>query len=204
MVSPQSDAAGSDETAALISRATSGDRSAAVELLERSLPSLRRWAHGRIPAGARGALDTCDLVQETALHTIARLDAFTPQHAEALRAYLRIALLNRIRDEARRLVRRPELVDLPEHVRCTRTTPLDYVLRADNRRRYRKGLAQLSPKNRGLVLARVERQWDVREIAQRFGFPTNDAARMAVTRALRQLMTIVHRLNARRTDEGTN
>ena len=38
-----------------------------------------------------------------------------------------------------------------------------------------------------MVVARVEAQWSVQEIAQRFSMRTNDAARMAVSRALRRL-----------------
>ena len=38
-----------------------------------------------------------------------------------------------------------------------------------------------------MVVARVEVQWGLSEIAQRFGMPSVDAARMAVTRALKRL-----------------
>ena len=67
----------SDEpTIELVIKARGGDRAAVEALLERSLPDLKRWAHGRLPAAARGALDTGDLVQETALHVLRRLDVF--------------------------------------------------------------------------------------------------------------------------------
>src|SRR5438128_11498962 len=98
----------SDEpTIELVIKARDGDRLAVEALLERSLPGLKRWAHGRLPAAARGALDTGDLVQETALHVLRRLDAFEPRHVGAMQAYLRQAVLNRIRDEVRRIGRRP-------------------------------------------------------------------------------------------------
>jgi hypothetical protein len=38
-----------------------------------------------------------------------------------------------------------------------------------------------------MVVARVEVQWSLAEIAQQFGMRTVDAARMAVGRALRRL-----------------
>jgi hypothetical protein len=38
-----------------------------------------------------------------------------------------------------------------------------------------------------MVVARVEVQWSLPEIAQQFGMKTVDAARMAVMRALRRL-----------------
>ena len=70
-------------------------------LLERCLPPLKRWAHGRLPARARGGLDTGDLVQEAAMHVLARLDKFEPRHVGAMQAYLRMSVINRIRDEIR-------------------------------------------------------------------------------------------------------
>ena len=61
----------SDEpTIELVVRARAGDRPAMEALLERCLPPLKRWAHGRLPAAARGNMDTGDLVQEAALHVL--------------------------------------------------------------------------------------------------------------------------------------
>ena len=69
----------SDEpTIELVVRARAGDRLAVEALLERCLPSLKRWAHGRLPMAARGSLDTSDLVQETALHVLRRRPAARP------------------------------------------------------------------------------------------------------------------------------
>jgi RNA polymerase sigma factor (sigma-70 family) len=53
--------------------------------------------------------------------------------------------------------------------------------------RYRQALAELTPRERELIVARIEVQWSVAEIAQRFGIRTSDAARMAVTRAVKKL-----------------
>src|SRR5262245_35538199 len=103
----------SDEpTIELVIKAREGDRLAVEALLERSLPAVKRWAHGRLPAAARGALDTGDLVQEAALHALRRLDVFEPRHVGAMQAYLRQSVINRIRDEVRRVTRRPAPVEL--------------------------------------------------------------------------------------------
>ena len=103
----------SDEpTIELVLKARSGDRSAVEVLLQRCLPELKRWAHGRLPAYARESLDTGDLVQEAALHLLKRVDEFEPQHVGAMQAYLRQSVINRIRDEIRRVVRRPAPVEL--------------------------------------------------------------------------------------------
>src|SRR5450631_3147002 len=105
----------SDEpTIELVVRARAGDRLAMEALLERCLPPLKRWAHGRLPAAMRGHLDTGDLVQEAALHAVGRLDQFEPRHVGAMQAYLRQSVINRIRDEVRRIGRNPHPLELPE------------------------------------------------------------------------------------------
>jgi DNA-directed RNA polymerase specialized sigma24 family protein len=38
-----------------------------------------------------------------------------------------------------------------------------------------------------MVVARVEVQWTIQEIAERFGMPSVDAARVAVSRSLKRL-----------------
>ena len=102
----------SDEpTIELVIRAQQGDRGAVEALLQRCLPSLKRWAHGRLPAIARGSLDTEDLVQESAMHVLRRLDVFEPRHVGAMQAYLRQSVINRIRDEVRRIGRQPPPID---------------------------------------------------------------------------------------------
>jgi DNA-directed RNA polymerase specialized sigma24 family protein len=63
-------------------------------LLERCLPRLTRWAHGRLPAHARGTWIREIWVQEAALHVLARLDKFEPRHVGAMQAYLRMSVIN--------------------------------------------------------------------------------------------------------------
>jgi len=179
----------SDEpTIELVVRAREGDRLAVEALLQRSIPSLRRFAHGRLPAAARGSLDTGDLVQETVLHVLRRLDTFEPRHVGAMQAYLRQSVINRIRDEVRRIGRHPTPVDLPEDLASEIPSPLEEAVRAEAYERYRAVLVQLSPRDREMIVARIEAQWNLGEIAQRFNMRTVDGARMAVTRALRRLM----------------
>lgn len=178
----------SDEpTIELVVRARGGDRFAVEALLERCLPRLKRWAHGRLPAAARSHLDTGDLVQEAALHALGRLDVFEPRHVGAMQAYLRQAVMNRIRDEVRRISRRPMAVELPDDHPADDTSPLEAAIRQEAYERYRDALVELSQRDREMIVARVEAQWSLPEIAQRFGMRTVDAARMAVSRALQRL-----------------
>ncbi len=187
-VRQHADALLSDEpTIELVVRARGGDRLAVEALLQRCLPDLKRWAHGRLPAAARGSLDTGDLVQETVLHVLRRLDHFEPRHVGAMQAYLRMSVINRVRDEVRRVSRRPPAAELPGDLVSDDTSPLEVTLQREAYERYREALTGLPPRDRKLIVARIEAQWSVAEIAQRFGMRTADGARMALGRALRRL-----------------
>jgi RNA polymerase sigma factor (sigma-70 family) len=157
------------------------------QLLVKSLPGLEQWAHGRVPFGARGHMDTCDLVQEAALRTFARLAHFVPEHSGSMPAYLRRAASNTIIDEARRHARRRtgDVVDGP--ARFSDDDPLSETIRSEARGHYRTALRALRPKDRRLLLARHHLEWSLDRIAKRLGLKSPDAARMAVRRAERRL-----------------
>src|SRR6185503_21204637 len=115
----------------LLRRARAGDTQALGRLFQRYLPSLHRWAHGRIPRWARNAVDTTDVVQDTVLHTLRNLRSFEPQREGALLGYLRRSLLNRIRDRFRYAAKNPTpgaarvavrraLIRLSDEMRCDR------------------------------------------------------------------------------------
>jgi RNA polymerase sigma factor (sigma-70 family) len=187
----------SDEpTIELVVRARAGDRPAMEALVERCLPPLKRWAHGRLPAVARGNMDTGDLVQEAALHVLRCLDRFEPRHVGAMQAYLRQSVINRVRDEIRRIGRNPPPFELLDEHASDSTTPLESAIQAEAYERYRGALSQLSAKDREMIVARIEVQWSLPEIAQRFGMRSVDAARMAVTRAVKKLTQNLQRVEA--------
>jgi RNA polymerase sigma-70 factor, ECF subfamily len=185
----------SDEpTIELVIRAQDGDRRAVEALLQRSVPHLTRWAHGKLPAAARGKLDTGDLVQETVLHLLRRLDTFEPRHVGAMQAYLRQSVMNLIRDEIRRIGRHPAPSELPNDLPSDLRSPHEEAVRAEDFYRYQAALNELISRDRELIVARIEAQWTYDEIAHHFGTPSPDAARMAVTRALQRL---TEHINAR-------
>lgn len=185
----------SDEpTIELVVRAQDGDRRAVEALLQRSLPQLRRWAHGKLPPAARSKLDTGDLVQETVLHVLRRLDTFEPRHVGAMQAYLRQSVMNLIRDEVRRIGRHPTPSELPQDMPSDLRSPYEEAVRAEDVYRYHVALGKLTSRDRELVVARIEAQWTHDEIAHRFGMPSPDAARMAVTRALKRLMEHIRKV----------
>jgi RNA polymerase sigma factor (sigma-70 family) len=176
-----------DNTIELVLEAKRGDGHAIDALLRHCLPRLQRWAHGRLPAIARGQLDTCDLVQEVALHTLGRLATFEPRQQGGITWYLRQAAMNRIRDEIRKVTRRPRAVEVPENLQSNRPSPLADAIEAEDYRRYRRALSRLSPKDRALIAARIDRGWSNKTIAARLGLPSVSAANMAVLRAARRL-----------------
>lgn len=174
-------------TADLLARARRGDADALNELFARYLPPLRRWARGRLPAWTRDLRDTDDLVQETLLQTLGRLGSFEPRHEGALQAYLRQALVNRVRDEVRRVARRPAAGVLDEEHPDPAVSPLDEAIGTEAVERYEAALQRLAPEEREIVVARVEMGNSYQQIAAAHGKPTADAARMAVARALVRL-----------------
>jgi RNA polymerase sigma-70 factor, ECF subfamily len=180
-------------TATLLARARAGDRSALDDLFARYLPALRRWGRGRLPGWARDLADTQDLVQDTLLHTFRHLDGFDHRGEGALHAYLRQAVLNRIRDEIRRAGRRPPGEPLDPATPCQGLSPLEAAIGADAVQRYDAALCRLSQDDREVIVARVELGLTYPEVADATGRPSANAARMAVVRALVRLAEAMKR-----------
>jgi RNA polymerase sigma-70 factor (ECF subfamily) len=176
-----------DATCQLLERAKGGDREALDVLFERQMPTLRRWASGRLPRWARDIADTQDLVQETLLQVFKRVEAFEPRGDGALQAYLRQALMNRIRNEFRHKGRRPSFQALDEEAPGDHTSPLEAAIRQEQLDRYEAAMARLSEQERDLIVARVEVGLTYEEMAEALGKPSWNAARMATARALLRL-----------------
>lgn len=176
-----------DATYQLLERAKAGDRTALDVLFTRHIPALRRWASGRLPRWARDIAETQDLVQETVLQVFKRVEAFEPRGEGALQAYLRHAVMNRIRNEFRNKGRRPSFDDLDDQVPGDRTSPLESAIRQEQLDRYDSALSRLSEQERDLIVARVEVGLTYEEIAEALGKRSWNAARMATARALLRL-----------------
>jgi len=182
-----------DSTARLITRAQHGDRAALDDLFTRHVPALNRWARGRLPNWARDLADTHDLVQETALQTFRHVQTFESRGKGALRAYLRQALLNRIRNEIRRVSRRPPVEGLDERVPSREQSPLDAAIGRERLARYDAALNRLAESDRELIVARMELGLTYEQMAEALHKPTWNAARMAVARALLRLASELKR-----------
>src|SRR6478672_5705797 len=121
---------------ALLLRAQNGDETARNELCARYLPRLRRWAHGRLPGWARDHLDTEDIVQDTFLNSIRKLDSFAPRHEQAFCAYLCQAIRNRVSDAVRRAGRRPASEELSPEAAAADPSPFEVAVGRETAARY--------------------------------------------------------------------
>jgi len=182
-----------DETIHLLERARAGDQAALEKLFARYLKPLRRWASGRLPRWARDMTDTQDLVQETLLQTFKKIEGFEARGEGALQAYLRQALMNRIRDELRRFDRRGAPAALDTQEPDAAPSPLDAAIGQQNTERYERALARLRDADRQAIIARVELGCSYEEMAAALGKPSPDAARKAAQRAVVRLVAEMQR-----------
>jgi len=170
----------------LLRRARAGDQQALDRLFQRYLPSLYRWAHGRLPKWGGNAVDTADVVQETVLQTLLNLNSFEPRREGALLGYLRRSLVNRIRDRFR-YAGRHRTKGLSESSPDNGASPLQIAISEEERRRYQEALGRLTPSDRDAIVGRIELEYSYEQLALILRKPTPGAARMAVRRALIRL-----------------
>jgi RNA polymerase sigma-70 factor (ECF subfamily) len=176
-----------DTTQLLLERARAGDEAARERLFARVLPPLRRWAHRRLPAGARDLHETDDLVQVAVMRAFKNLDKFENRGEGAFLAYLRMILLNAVRDEIRGAVRRGSARPLPQEQVEPGPSPLDITVGHETLLRYEAALAALPEDLREAVILKVEMGYDNARLAEATGRPSANAARMVVARALVQI-----------------
>jgi RNA polymerase sigma-70 factor (ECF subfamily) len=176
-----------EATSVLLERLRTGDSAALDLLLARYLKPLARWASGRLPTWARDLRDTDDLVQDAVMGTLRQLNAFEAQKEGAFHAYLRQAVNNRIRDEIRRVRRRPQAVIADDDLEDRSPSPLEAAIGRDALERYERALARLPEADREAVIARVDLGLGYADIGAALGKPSPDAARMMVSRALLRL-----------------
>jgi RNA polymerase sigma factor (sigma-70 family) len=171
----------------LLARARTGDDRALEELLARHVPALRRWARGRLPRWARDMAETEDLVQDTVLRSLRNLNAFDYRHAGALQAYLRQAVMNRVRDECRRVARRPVQTAIDDAQPDDGLSPLETAIGVEAVESYETALQTLRDDDRQAIVGRLEMDYSYEELAVMLGKSSPGAARVAVSRALVRL-----------------
>jgi RNA polymerase sigma factor (sigma-70 family) len=178
---------GPESTVELLARARAGDEAALDEVFARAIPLLKRWASGRLPRWTRDMIDTDDLVQETVVNTLKHIDVFEYRADSALQAYLRQAVMNRIRNEIRRAVRHPSPAPLDSAAPDAGLSPLEELIGKQAVDAYDEAMTALESEEREAIIGRIELGLSYAELAAAMGRPSADAARMAVARALLKL-----------------
>ena len=181
----------SESSVALLERGRAGDAQALDILFARYLPVLNRWAAGRLPAWARDLSDTRDLVQDALMGSLKHLNRIEVRGPGALTAYVRAAILNRVRMEMRRAGRRPLHEEIDPRRLDAGLSPLDAVLGREQAEQYERALAQLSPDQQEAIVARLEGGCDYEELAVILGKPSAGAARLAARRAVLKLAALM-------------
>jgi RNA polymerase sigma-70 factor (ECF subfamily) len=172
---------------ALVLRARRGDEAALNDLFARYSKRLRVWAHGRLPPWARGPADTQDVVQDTLLQVIRKLDAFEPRHEGAFLGYVRQTLRNKITDMIRQAQRRGPVEPLESSESSPEPSPYHIAVASQLMDRYEAALERLKPDQREAIIARIELRLPWPEVATALNKPSVPAAQMAVRRSLVRL-----------------
>jgi RNA polymerase sigma-70 factor (ECF subfamily) len=116
------------------------------------------------------------------------MDVFEPWREGALQAYLRQAVMNRIRDEIRRNERRPSQVELDADAPDPARSPLEKTIAVEDVELYESALERLRPEEREVIILRMEMGYSFEEVAHLLQKPTAVAARKATSRALARLV----------------
>lgn len=176
-------------TQALLQRIRGGDDAAREELLRRVLPRFERWARGRLPDRARGAVETADLVQMTLISALRGVDRFESAHPGAFFAYLRTILLNAVRKTIGHEVTpggRFAVEDVEAELADAGST-LESLVGRENLIAYEQALAALSPVHQSLVVMRFELGMSFPEIAAELD-ESVDGVRVKLNRALKKMV----------------
>jgi len=181
----------SETTVRLVERIRDGDELARTILIERYFTALHRWARGRLPRYARAEMNTEDLVQETMVRALSRLDGFEARETGSFLAYLRQVLKNRIRDEIRKVQRRPQQEGLDESIEEPAPSPVEMAIGAETWERYEAALHRLPRQQQEGVIMRLELQFSHQQVAEALGLASANAARMMVSRAIVRLAELM-------------
>jgi RNA polymerase sigma-70 factor (ECF subfamily) len=191
MSGPHSSTPDVESTQRLLDRIRNGEDEARDVLVERYFGALHRWARGRLPGYARSEMNTEDLVQETLLRALTRLEGFEARETGSFLAYLRQILKNRIRDEVRKVQRRPKAEELDERIEESGPSPVEEAIGTETWERYEAALARLPRQQQEGVIMRLELQFSHQQVADALAMPSANAARMMISRAIVKLTELM-------------
>ena len=174
------------ETIDLMKAAKGGDQEALERFYLRCTERLRQIARRRMGPRARAEHESVDIAQQAAAVVVRKFDEFTPVHRRGLVAWLKTIVERQIRGICRRQ-RVPTQPfgheDVPEPVGHEKP-PCQEAIDREAVVAVHRALRELKPMQRRLLRARFFDGLSWREIASLLGKTSDDAARMARSRAL--------------------
>lgn len=193
-----SDGQGQNRTRELIDRARNGDQRAFDELYRRYQIPLTRWAHGRLCPAARGQNETADLVHISIFKAFHSLEGFVYRHEGSFLGFLHEILRNEVVSINRRWIAKKPNLDVDGDEPDSGPGPLEQLEEKERLELYERALNALTIRERDLIRMR-EMGLKHSEIAEEGDFPTANAARMAVTRAVANLAEVLRGMMHERT-----
>jgi RNA polymerase sigma-70 factor (ECF subfamily) len=155
-----------NEITSLVQRAQAGDRAAYGELIERFQPTVYAIALSRL----RNPAEAQELAQEVFLHGMKKLDQLRDPQCFAgwLRQITVRMAINRLTRRAATPRLDPEVL---EQAPAASVTPLDEMVRAEERAELYKGLDQLKPVDRATLVAFYLRGRSLKQMSREFETP---------------------------------
>jgi RNA polymerase sigma factor (sigma-70 family) len=175
------------QTGELLARFKGGERAAADDLFRRYRPRLDAFLRTRLPPGARRLGDTDDLVQEVCVKILGALDRFELRNIGSFWWFARSIANHHLIDMLRRNKARREAI-LPDASDAAPPEPHpgpdDEAASREAAAAFDRALESVSDHVRRGLLMRLELHLDWSVVAADCGFPSPDAARVAIKRAL--------------------
>jgi len=169
----------SAQTQDLLRQIREGNRQAFEQLFAEHRPQLRRFIESRLDPRLRARVDASDVVQETQIEVLGRLQVFLDRQPMPFRlwlrktAYERLLKIRRLHVEAaqRSLDRELPLPDrsslaLAQQLLAPGSTPSQHLGRREQARCVRQAMAQLSHTDREILLMRNFEGMSNQEVAQ--------------------------------------
>lgn len=187
---------GLEETIVLVRKAQDGDRSAIESLFERYLPRVRQVVALRLGYAARQFAAYEDLVQDAMIRVFQKLDCFEERSEGSFRNWVAVCVGNSVRNSLRKEnSARPgggRIVSIPEREDGLATSifrdkgpgPTTMYRGQELFDRIEEALLKLAPAEREVILLRKFCEMEYVEIAKTMAFPSEVAARKAVSRAV--------------------
>ena len=191
----------------LVERAQDGDTDSLNRLLERYFHRVRTIVRARMGPRLRRWSDSGDVIQQTFIAAVHRLESFEMRNDAALINWLAKIAENRLRDIADKMSaeKRRDDIDVPLEelgsgpggqlggfdIASDATAPLDAVVDHEEQALLEAAMAALDEEHRELILLRDYMGHSWSEVAEHTGGSSADAARMRYATARARLTILV-------------